>query len=221
MYALDSRSLGPLDCIVQKITQSGDLIFEIRNPAEGFFKINEKSALQFKVKENKASRAQQRTSGKQHLVPIDYSDGVFKAMSSPKDLMQGDAILFHHVNPKSPAFAIAGRMGKTEFSSTELRDQVVYSHPFGLPGRYQWADANGSGVGGVIIVENDPATGKAGAKRAMQRMAEGAMVHIVGNKVKPKELRIATGQTVFFAVEGTDGITVTDISLLTKDKKAF
>jgi len=220
MYTLDSRSMGPLDCFVQKVTEPGDLVFEIRKSAAGFCPMDKDAVMRVKVKANKASRAQQRTSGKQHSVPVIYDDDGFQTKSLPKDLVQGDAILFHQADTKAPGFAVIGRMGKTEFSSTELRDQVVFSHPFGLPGRYQWVDANGSGVGGVIVVENEPAMGKDGAKRAIERMSEGVMVHIVGNKVKPKELRIATGQTVFFAVEGTDGITITDVTLLTKDQKA-
>ncbi|WP_456391104.1 hypothetical protein [Profundibacter sp.] len=220
MYALDSRSMGPLDCFVQKITESGDFIFEIRGAAAGFCPLDEKAAARIKVKANKVSRAQQRTSGKQHHVPVIFNKGVFEAVSPPKELMQGDAILFHPSDPDLPSFSVVGRMGKTEFSSTELRDQTVFSHPFGLPGKYHWADANGSGVGGVIVVENEPATGKEGAERAMQRMAEGVLVHIIGDKVKPQELHIATGQTVFFAVEQTDGITITDVTLLGRGKKA-
>lgn len=220
MYTLDSRSMGPLDCFVQKVTESGDFIYEIRSSTAGFCPMDEKSAARIKVKPNKASRAQQRTSGKQHHVPVIFKEGVFEAVSAPKELMQGDAILFHPSDPDLPSFSVVGRMGKTAFSSTELRDQAVFTHPFGLPGTYHWADANGSGVGGVIVVENEPATGKEGAERAMERMAEGVLVHIVGDKVKPRELRIATGQTVFFAVEGTDGITITDVTLLAKDGKA-
>ena len=220
MTTLDSRSMGPLDCFVQKITESGDLVFEIRGAAAGFCPLDEKSAARIKVKPNKASRAQQRTSGKQHHVPVIFNKGVFKAVSAPKELMQGDAILFHPSGPDLPSFSVVGRMGKTAFSSTELRDQAVFTHPFGLPGKYHWADANGSGVGGVIVVENEPATGKEGAERALERMAEGVLVHIVGDKVKPKEVRISTGQTVFFAVESTEGITITDVTLLGRDNKA-
>ena len=154
------------------------------------------------------------------MVPVGFADGVFKPMSMPKEVEQGDAVMFHPADQTAPAFAVCGRMGKTSFSSTELRDQAVFSHAFGLPGRYEWVDANGSGVGGMIVVENEPATGKKAAERAMQRMAEGVLVHIVGNKVSPKDLRISTGQTVFFAVEETDGITITDTSLLKRDKTA-
>ena len=67
---------------------------------------------------------------------------------------------------------------------------------------------------GVITVVNEPGDQKDGAEHAMKRMSEGALVHIVGNKVEPTELTISTGQTVFFAVEKTKGITITDVSLL-------
>ena len=58
---------------------------------------------------------------------------------------------------------------------------------------------------GVITVVNEPGDQKDGAEHAMKRMSEGALVHIVGNKVEPTELTISTGQTVFFAVEKTKG----------------
>ncbi|SMX33026.1 hypothetical protein [Actibacterium lipolyticum] len=218
MYALDSRVLGPLNCYMQKVTEPGEFVFEIRMSAGGFLPMADASANRIKVKANKANAAKLRSSGKQHMVPLKHADGGFQVGDMPKEVEQGDAILFHQPDRNAPAFSVAGRVGKTTFSSTELRDQVVYTHAFGLPGRYEWVDANGSGVGGVIIVENEPAEGKDGAERAMKRMGEGVLVHIVGNKVKPKEVRIATGQTVFFAVEDADGITITDKTLLRRGK---
>jgi len=214
MHELDSRTLGPLNCFVQKVTEAGDFYFEIRQSSAGFCPVDEKSVTRVKVKANKADRAQMRTAGTQHTVPVSYKDGVFQAQEMPKDIVQGDAVLFHAAMRDAPDFAVTGQMGRTPFSSTELRDQAVFTHAFGLPGRYRWADANGADVGGVIVVENEPACGKAGAQRALERLSEGVLVHIVGNKVKPKELRITTGQTVFFAVEDCDGITITDVSLL-------
>ena len=214
MNTLDSRVLGPLNCFVQKITQSGELKFEVRQSSAGFLPINEGLAGLIKVKPKKVSAAQMRTSGKQHYVPVAFSEGRLFAKSAPEEIEQCDAILFHQTDRKAPAFSVAGQIGETIFSSTELRDQAVFTHAFGLPGCYEWADANGSGLGGIIIVENDPATGKNAAKRATMRMSEGVLVHIVGDKVKPKELRISTGQTIFFAVEETKGITITDINLL-------
>lgn len=221
MYALDSRMLGPLNCFVQKVTEPGEFTFEIRKAAAGFVPLAENNAVTLKVKDSKATRAQLRTRGKQHMVPVRMVEGVLRAEGMPKEVELGDAVMFHQADRRGPAIAVVGRMGDTAFSSTELRDQAVYTHAFGLPGRYEWTDANGSGVGGVIVVENEPAEGKAGAERAVQRLAEGVVVHIVGDKVKPKELRIATGQTVFFAVEDTKGITITDVTLLKKGRRAF
>lgn len=220
MYELDSRMLGPLNCFVQKVTEPGEVSFEIRKSAAGFVPMQKDVANRIKVKSKKATAAQLRTTGKQHMVPVAFEKGEFRPLSMPKELEEGDAILFHPSERTGPAFAVIGRMGKTTFSSTELRDQAVFTHAFGLPGRYEWADANGSGVGGVIVVENEPATGKMAAERAMQRISEGVLVHIVGTKVQPRELRISTGQTVFFAVEQTEGITITDVSLLKQGKTA-
>ena len=218
MNVLDSRILGPTNCFIQKITEPGEVVFETRKAAAGFLPLAEHMAHRVKVKDLKLSKAKMRARGGTHHIAVHSQKGAVQIGDTPGEVELGDALLFHNANRDGGGFAVSGRMGKQVFSSAELRDQAVFTHAFGLPGRYEWADANGSGVEGVIIVENDPAEGKRGAERAIERMSEGALVHIVGDKVKPKELRIATGQTVFFAVEDTDGITITDKTLLKKGK---
>ncbi|MEC8629911.1 MAG: hypothetical protein VXY73_07460 [Pseudomonadota bacterium] len=218
MNVLDSRILGPTNCFIQKITEPGEVVFETRKAAAGFLPLAEHMAHRVKVKDLKLSKAKMRARGGTHHIAVHSQKGAVQIGDTPGEVELGDALLFHNANRDGGGFAVSGRMGKQVFSSAELRDQAVFTHAFGLPGRYEWADANGSGVEGVIIVENDPAEGKRGAERAIERMSEGVLVHIVGDKVKPKELRIATGQTVFFAVEDTDGITITDKTLLKKGK---
>lgn len=210
MHALDSRSLGPLNCYIQKITSPDELTLEVRKAAAGYIPLDMERAQKAKVKKLLATRQE----GTQHQVAITFKGNDFIADISKLDLREGDAILFHQPDRKRPGFAVRGTMGKTEFDSCFLKDQAVYTHAFGLPGRYEWTDANGSGVGGVVTVVNDPAEGRKGAERAMKRLSEGVVVHIVGTKVKPAEVTITTGQTVFFAVEDTKGITITDVSLL-------
>lgn len=214
MHALDSRNLGSLNCYIQKITGSGELILEAGKTSSGFLPINDGKSVSKTVKAMSASRKGEREGGNQHVVPLMFRDNEFHMDMDKMNIEEGDAIIFHAGERKQPGFAIRGVIGKQEFSSTELVDQAVFTHAFGLPGRYEWRDANGSGVGGVVNVVNEPGEGKQGAKRAMKRLGEGVVVHIVGKKVEPKEVTITTGQTVFFAVEQTKGITITDVTLL-------
>lgn len=218
MQTLDSRNLGTLNCYAQKITGSGELMIEAGRASTGFLAPTPERAVKKKVKALPANRRRERKGGKQHVVPLKFQDNEFSLDMDRIEVQEGDTILFHVAERKLPRFAVRGTIGDVSFSSTELKDQAVFTHAFGLPGRYEWTDANGSGVGGVINVRNEPGEGKKGAERAMKRMSEGALVHIVGKKVEPRELTISTGQTVFFAVEQTDGITITDVTLLGKKR---
>lgn len=218
-HMLDSRMLGQVNTFIQKVTEPGDLVIDLRDAVAGFVPLNEDAPMKMKVKASRKSAAELRNGGKQHDLPIRFDKGKFEATEPPQGVEQGDVLVFHPADRGQRHFAVSGRVGERSFSSTELVDQAVYTHAFGRAGTYRWADANGSKVGGEIVVRDDPATGKQGAERAIERMAEGAVVHIVGDDVTPRKLEITTGQTVFFAVEKTKGITITDVRLLEKGGK--
>lgn len=215
MHVLDSRRIGPLNTYTQKVPGSGELMLDVQPASGGFLPFEEDKAKKAKVKSRPAARRRDRKGGKQHYVPLaSNKDNVFSMKAEDMDVEEGDALTFHLPGRKERPCVVRGQIGDFRFSSLALRHEAVFTHPFGVAGRYEWADANGSKVGGVITVRDDPADGKLGAERAMDRMKEGVLVHIVGDKVSPREVTISTGQTVFFAVEDTDGITITDVTLL-------
>ncbi|MEH6829459.1 MAG: hypothetical protein V7661_01350 [Sulfitobacter sp.] len=220
MQALDSRNMGSGNCYMQKIIDKGELKIAGGKTAEGFLPIKEgKRTLTAKIRSQPTAVLEQDgVEVKQHIVPLRFKGNEFHLEAEKLNAAQGDMLIFHAADRAQPGFSVRGEIGKQKFSSTSLVDQAVFTHAFGLPGRYEWADANGTGVGGVITVVSEPGDKKDGADRAMKRMSEGILVHIIGTKVEPKELTISTGQTVFFAVEKTKGITITDVSLL-KGKK--
>jgi len=192
-------------------------MLNVDKSSAGFSPIDEVNAAKFEVKSLPAARRGERQGGNQHVISLQFDGTQFSFDTKDMQVNEGDALVFHQSERQQPGFSVRGRVGDNEFSSTSLKDQAVFTHAFGLPGVYRWADANGSGIGGVITVKNEPGEGKLGAERSMKRMGEGVLVHIVGKKVEPQELTISTGQTVFFAVEKTDGITITDASLLKSD----
>jgi preprotein translocase subunit YajC len=52
-------------------------------------------------------------------------------------------------------------------------------------------------------------------------LSKGTLVVISGDKVEPTFVEISVGQTVFFAVEKADGVTITDRRLIFKmDRKS-
>lgn len=214
MNLLDSRVLTSYNCYIQKVLGKGELVLDARVASAGFAPIAEKPLLRTKVKAATAAGRRDRRSGKQLNVPLAFSSDRFTITLDDIAVDEGDALLFHLPQRKVPSFSIRGRADGHEFTSVALEDQAVFTHPFGIAGDFEWGDANGSGVGGVVHVVDDPADGIKGAERSIKHMSEGVLVHIVGKKVEPEEITIATGQTVFFAVEETKGITITDRSLL-------
>lgn len=220
MYQLDSRNLGPQNCYFQKVISKDDVTLEVRKSSAAFLPMDKEKSKNLKVKALTASQRSTRDAGKQHVIPLDFKDNDFQIDLSKIDIREGDTLVFHQAQRKQPSFAVRGKIGKINFDSSSLTDQAVYTHAFGLPGRYEWADANGSGIGGVVNVVNETADGRKGAERIMKSLENGVLVHIVGKKVSPAEVTISTGQTVFFAVEETAGITITDVNLLPKKAKA-
>ncbi|MEC8795810.1 MAG: hypothetical protein VXX48_05735, partial [Pseudomonadota bacterium] len=143
MNVLDSRILGPTNCFIQKITEPGEVVFETRKAAAGFLPLAEHMAHRVKVKDLKLSKAKMRARGGTHHIAVHSQKGAVQIGDTPGEVELGDALLFHNANRDGGGFAVSGRMGKQVFSSAELRDQAVFTHAFGLPGRYEWADANG------------------------------------------------------------------------------
>lgn len=219
MHQLDSRNLGPLNCYMQKVTSKEDITLEVRKSSAAFLPMDDLKSQNVKVKALTATQRTAREEGKQHSISLDFKENDFHVDLSAVDVREGDTLIFHQAQRKQPSFAVRGMMGKTGFDSSSMVDQAVYTHAFGLAGRYEWADANGSGVGGVVNVVDETAEGRKGSERIMKSLSEGVLVHIVGKKVSPAEVTISTGQTVFFAIEETSGITITDVNLLPQKAK--
>ncbi len=215
-YALDSRTLGPVNCYIQKVTTTGKLELEVGPAAGGFVTADQRRVIKAKVKPRLSAADSGKKRNSQHVVPLRYVDGNFVFEKPELDLHEGDSLVFHLETPKTPAFAVQGRIGKMRFSSANMVDKAVFTHAFGFPGTYEWVDANGSGVGGVITVLEQTARTQSDARELMKTMENGVLVHIVGDKVEPAEVAITVGQTVFFAVEKSKGITITDVSLVKK-----
>jgi hypothetical protein len=109
-------------------------------------------------------------------------------------------------------FAVRGQMGEEFVSSASLRTESVFTHAFGLPGTYEWADANGSGLRGQVRVGTPRAA--AGHQEWLSRLGEGTLIHVRGDQAEPDSIDILAGQTVVWAIEDAPGVSITDTSLI-------
>jgi hypothetical protein len=98
-----------------------------------------------------------------------------------------------------------------------MRDDSVFTHAFGLPGEYAWADANGSRLRGVVRVVPPRLESRtaAGRRAEWQRaLGQGTMILVRGETAEPAEVEVVVGQTVFWAVQDAPGVSITDVALL-------
>jgi hypothetical protein len=96
--------------------------------------------------------------------------------------------------------------------SASLRTESIFTHAFGLPGSYEWADANGSSLRGHVHVAVPDTTG--GHEAWLGRLQEGTLVHVRGERTEPERVDIVVGQTVVWAIEDAPGVSITDTSLV-------
>jgi len=146
----------------------------------------------------------------QHNVTVRLHERHLVADPPKLDIEAGDIVLWSAFDGKTPPFAVRGKFEGGSFDSTELTLESVYTHAFGLPDRYDWEDVNGHPVSGTVIVETPKASTVRDQAEYLKILTKGACVMIKGNVVEPKTIEIFTGQTVFWAVEKADGITITD-----------
>jgi plastocyanin len=208
MSTLDSRSLRYVDCFAQRFSKRGEVVYHITTTAgagiafqPGPFKIRIK-------------RAPAQHEGRQHLVTVRREGLRFVAEPPELEIAAGDSVLWNAPDPKTPGYAVRGNGAGGGFDSTALAAEAVYTHAYGVPGEFRWADANGSGISGLVHVRQVDSKDRRGVAAWADQMKEGVLVVVSGDQVDPKEVSIFVGQTVFFAVRKAPGITITDTSLL-------
>jgi hypothetical protein len=110
-------------------------------------------------------------------------------------------------------FRVRGRIGDELIDSASLRTESIFTHAFGVPGTYEWADANGSGLRGQVRVIMPEAA--AGHDEWLSRLERGTLVHVRGERAEPGSVDILVGQTVVWAIEDAPGVSITDTDLIT------
>lgn len=146
----------------------------------------------------------------QHTVMLDHEDGTFQPQEGEPHLQieVGDLVTWVCRQTHAPAFEVIGE--KEFFSSARLTNESGYAHAFGIAGDYEWVDTYGSGLEGVVRVVDPRLETRRDLARWREELSVGALVMVSGTQAEPAEIEIMTGQTVYFAVTESPGISVTD-----------
>jgi plastocyanin len=148
----------------------------------------------------------------QHTVRVRQDGARFVPEQHALEIATGDLVVWNCRDSRTTPFAVAGE--KDFFGNAALVNESGFSHAFGSAGEYEWADAHGSDLRGVVRVSDPRVTNSDDYQRWRRQLATGSVVMINGRNAEPAEVEIVTGQTVYFAVTKSDGISVTDARLL-------
>ena len=201
---LDSRTLRRTDCYGQRFMRAGTYAYNVL-PAGGYH-VTDERPFTIEVGERGGDARIE-----QHTIVVRYAHGRFTPERPEISIQEGDLTLWNCPDRAVP-YVVSG--DREFFASDRLMNECGYSHAFGSPGEYRWKDAYGSSVGGVVRVK-DPDVQDHGQLRHWQESLKNGVVVMIGEgRVEPREVDIVIGQTVFFAVTKTPGVSITDERLL-------
>jgi plastocyanin len=208
MYnALDSRALGRADCYAQRFMRPGDYRYAIVPGHAQAISSDYPFVVHVKDKAAEGKSAEMA----QHNLRV-ISDGKkFSVAPATVTIAVGDMVVWN--GGGDIPFAVAGE--QDFFNSHRMVNECGFSHAFGMAGDYHWRDAFGSKLAGVVHVRDPDCTSDHQRKKWRETLAEGHLVMIADGKADRTEVEIMTGQTIFFAIVKTPGISITDSRLLT------
>jgi plastocyanin len=198
---LDSRSLRFTDCYGQRFMKPGTYRYHVL--AAGGPLVDPEKPFVIRVGERKSENVMN-----QQIVILKYADRRFAPDKPELTIEAGDLVTWNCPDPKAPGYAVQG--DKEFFGSTRLVNECGFSHAFGSEGTYEWADAYGSGLGGVVRVVNPKGRSEADLAAWRDRLATAVLVMIDKGEAQPAAVDVVTGQTVYFAVTTSGGVSVTD-----------
>lgn len=208
MNTLDSRSLGPGDCFAQKFAVPGEVRYFVSSgggiagvPAQAARK--EGFVIDVRAKSAAAQSAQ-------HTVLVRRENNELTVEPEKLTIDAGDFVLWYTSQGSVGGFSVAGEGPNFSFSSARMVSDAIYTHAFGTPGRYEWVDLLGGHVAGVVNVQALEAKTVEDQNRWHEMLAQPASFEISGGNLKPQSVDIVVGQTVFWSVQKTGGISITD-----------
>ena len=208
MSTLDSRSLAYVNTFGRRFGDVGTTTYRIVSAGLACQPAWEDMPFTIHVAEGEG--------GAQHEVFVRLRNGKLVADPQRLSIATGDFVLWHSA-AGTPAYVVQGAADEGDagdFDSSALTSETLYTHAFGVPGDYEWTDANGGSVCGVVHVTSMDSGDGEQCRAWMNALEQGTVVTIEGDRCDPPEISIVAGQTVFFAVCSGDGIAITDCSLV-------
>jgi plastocyanin len=211
MNTLDSRSLRIGDCFGQRFTTPGEVRYFLSAGTELI------PAAQHHSDDGHLIRVNPAVSGampQQHNVHVVRKGHTFQPSIVELEIRAGDGVLWYTTDASIVGFHVAGAGETFHFSSASLQKDAIYTHVFGSPGKYEWRDPSDSGLYGSIEVE--AVLHHSSEERAAwyESLKKPATFEIKGRESSPSSVKIVVGQTVFWSIDGCEGVAITDSQLL-------
>jgi plastocyanin len=203
--SLDSRHLSYVNTFGRRFGEPGRIRYRLVSAAVVCQPADDEYPFTIEVAEGKGAE--------QHNVTVHLRGNRLVADPEELKIVAGDLVLWHSLAP-TPGYAVVGECETGLFDSSSLTSETLYTHAFGVPGDYEWADAIKRSVSGVVRVTSLEPGDRKQCREWMEALGEGTVVVIDREQSEPAEVSILAGQTVFFAVAAADGITITDTRLL-------
>ena len=209
MNALDSRFIRRANCFAHRFSAPGTFAYALSPLPSSFFAHHDEPPAQAVI-----VTAREDGGGTRHQYQITVSsvDGELRTRPAELRVAVGDLVTWSGDKSVTFGFRIRGRIGDEVVDSASMRTESIFTHAFGLPGTYEWADANGSGLRGQVRVRTLEAS--VGTEEWLSRLERGTLVHVRGERAEPQAVDILVGQTVVWAVEDAPGISITDTALI-------
>jgi plastocyanin len=208
MNELDSRYLAPGDTFAQRFTKAGTYHYSVG--ITGSLATAGHDAPFALTVAAKAGAAPQT-----HYVTVGYANGSFTATPAQLHINEGDAVLWSSTAAAAPGFSVSGQSKDERFDSAEIHANGMYSHAFGMTGEFEWRDAREGKLHGTVTVEAHPVCRTHEDRQTyVQKLSEATLIMIDHGHVRPRNVKITVGQTVFFAVKSAAGISIVDKRLV-------
>jgi plastocyanin len=201
---LDSRALGRADCYAQRFMRPGSYQYNIVPGHAQAFSTDFPFVIHVKDGERKGGEMAQ------HDLRVIHDGKTFSPSPETLTIAVGDMVVWN--GGGAIPFAVVGQ--QAFFNSHRMVNECGFTHAFGKAGEYRWQDAFGSKLSGVIRVADPDCAKEPHLKKWREALGAGTVVMIADGKVDHPEIDIMTGQTVFFAIVTTPGISITDSRLL-------
>jgi len=207
----DSRALRYIDCYGQRFMREGTYRYHVLSRQEQGLASREPCTIKVGPRKGEGKNGSKMS---QHTVSLRWKKGRFSSGSDELEIEVGDIVLWNCPDPAAPPYEIVG--DQEFFASARMVNECGFTHAFGTPGSYAWADAHGSKLGGVVHVKEVSCASRDDLAQWQQRLSKAALVMIADGKVQPPEIEIVAGQTVYFAIVTCKGMSITDKRLLGK-----